>query len=123
MIVGIGIDMIEIERAKKACQKKAFLTRCFSVREQELIKNNYEKAAGNWAVKESVGKCLGVGITGFELYEVEVLRNEKGKPYIELSGKALKLSQEMGIDHIHVSISNTKVYAIAYVICEKAEEH
>ncbi len=119
MIVGIGTDLIEIERVKKACIKPAFFTRCFSIREQKLIGNNMIKAAGNWAVKESVGKSFGTGISGFELYEIEVLRDERGKPYVELSGHARKIMEELKIDTIHVSISNTVEYAVAYVISER----
>ncbi len=119
MIIGIGTDLIEIERVKKACESQAFYTRCFSIKEQNLIGDNFSKAAGNWAVKEAVGKSFGTGISGFGLNEIEVLRNEKGKPYVVLTGKAKLKSQELGIDKIHVSISNTKEYALAYVISER----
>ncbi|MFI3170866.1 MAG: holo-ACP synthase [Eubacteriales bacterium] len=123
MIVGIGTDLIEIERVRKACQKQAFYTRCFSVREQELIKENMSKAAGNWAVKESIGKCFGTGISGFQLNEIEVLRDKKGKPYVELYGSAQNLCAQLEIDTIHVSITNTEDYAIAYVIAERNRDY
>ncbi len=119
MIVGIGTDLVEIERVKKACKKSVFFTRCFSVREQELIQDNMGRAAGNWAVKEAVGKSFGTGISGFELYEIEVLRAQNGKPYVELSGRAKLLMEELQIDTIHVTITNTDKYALAYVISER----
>lgn len=119
MIVGIGTDLIEIERVKKACEKPSFFTRCFSIKEQKLIGENWVKAAGNWAVKESVGKSFGTGISGFGLNEIEVLRDEYGKPYVELKGRALEMQEERNIDVIHVSISNTKEYALAYVVSER----
>lgn len=119
MIVGIGTDLVEIERVKKACKKSVFFTRCFSVREQELIQDNMSRAAGNWAVKEAVGKSFGTGISGFGLNEIEVLRNHNGKPYVELTGSAKLLMDKLQINTIHVSITNTDTYALAYVISER----
>ncbi len=118
MIVGIGIDLIEIKRVEKACKNKTFFTRCFSIREQKLIGENYSRAAGNWAVKEAVGKVFGTGISGFELTDIEVLRDEKGRPYCELKNQALIISENLNISKLHVSITNTKEYAAAYVIGE-----
>ena len=82
MISGIGTDMIEIQRIVKACQKQAFLMRCFSMEELKFVRNDPIKAAGNWAVKEAVGKAFGTGISGFEMNEIEVLREKNGRPYV-----------------------------------------
>ena len=71
MILGVGTDMIEIERVRKACEKQAFFTRCFSIREQELIRGHMEKAAGNFAVKEAVAKVFG---TDLPASDQEILR-------------------------------------------------
>lgn len=119
MIVGIGTDLVEIKRVEKACLSSAFFTRCFSIREQELIGTNMDKAAGNWAVKEAVSKSFGTGISGFDMNEIEVLRDDRGKPYVELIGRARDKQQELNIDFIHVSISNIKEYALAYVVSER----
>lgn len=118
MIVGIGVDLIEIERVEKSCQREHFFARCFSIEERELIGGNYTTAAGNWAVKEAVAKSFGTGVVGFELTDIVVLRNHKGAPYVELKNGALDIANNLEIKHIHVSISNTKDHAIAYVICE-----
>ena len=118
MIVGIGTDMIEIQRIKKACEKEAFFVRCFTKRERELIDKNYARAAGNFAVKEAVSKVFGTGIKGFELIDIEVLRDELGKPYVNLYRNAFQIAQNNKIAKLHISISNTKDYALAYVIGE-----
>ena len=118
MIVGIGTDIIEVDRIRKACSKQAFLMRCFTDEEILYIKDNYERAASNFAVKESVAKSFGTGFRGFEFIDIEVLRDELGKPYVNLYGGALKKAKELNIDVIHVTISNVKEYAIAYVIAE-----
>lgn len=118
MIVGIGIDMIEIERVVKACEKEAFLLRVFTSGERELITKDKQKAADNFAVKEAVAKVFGTGFRGIELQEIEVLRNPQGKPYVNLHGKAKILAQNMGIETIHVSITNTKEFASAFAVGE-----
>ena len=119
MITGIGVDLIEVARVRKACEKDSFLRRCFTVREQELIQTDKNKAADNFAVKEAVAKMFGTGFRSFSLSDIEVLRDSAGKPYVILHGAAEELAKEQGITAIHVSISNTKEYANAFVVGEK----
>lgn len=121
MIIGIGIDLIEVERVEKACEKEHFLTRCFTEREIDLIREDKRKASDNFAVKEAISKAFGTGVHGFELNEMEVLRDELGCPYAILYGNALKIAKERGITKIHVSISNTKIYSNAFVVAEGKE--
>lgn len=122
MIIGIGIDLIEIERIKKACVKEAFLLRSFTLREREYINNRPEQAAGNFAVKEAVSKAMGTGFRGISLNEIEVLRDSLGKPYVNLYGRAAEKAEAMGIRRWHISITNTKTLASAYVIGEGVGE-
>lgn len=118
MIIGIGTDLIEIQRIKKACAREAFFVRCFTDKERELIGKNYTKAAGNFAVKEAVSKVFGTGIRGFELIDIEVLRDELGRPYVNLYRNALIIAKKNKITKLHVSISNTKDFVLAYVVGE-----
>lgn len=118
MITGIGVDLIEIDRVVKACQKEGFLKRYFTEKELELIRPAIKKAADNFAVKEAVAKMLGTGFRGFTLSDIEVLRNEEGKPYVNLYGSAAEMAKKQGINSIHVSISNTKEYSNAVAIGE-----
>ena len=122
MIIGIGIDLIEIERIKKACAKEAFLLRSFTSAELEWIGGRAERAAGNFAVKEAVSKAMGTGFRGMSLNEIEVLRDDLGKPFVRLYGRAGAKAEALGIARWHVSISNTKTLATAYVIGEGVEE-
>lgn len=122
MIIGIGIDLIEIERIKKACAKEAFLLRSFTSAEIECIGGRAERAAGNFAVKEAVSKAMGTGFRGMSLNEIEVLRDDLGKPFVRLYGQAGAKAAALGIARWHVSISNTKTLAEAYVIGEGVEE-
>lgn len=118
MVTGIGVDLIEVERVVKACKKDSFLKKYYTDREIELIQIDINKAADNFAVKEAVAKMLGTGFRTFLPREVEVLRDSLGKPYVTLHGKAAKLGASQGLTDIHVSISNTKEYANAFVIGE-----
>ena len=119
MIFGIGTDLIEVARVEKACEKESFLNRVFTKAEQELITGNFQRAAGNFAVKEAVVKAFGTGFGKIAPIEIEVLREPSGKPYVVLYGEAKAFQLSLGIAAIHVSISNTKEFATAYVIAEQ----
>lgn len=121
MILGIGIDLIETERIKKACAKEAFLIRYFTLEERALINARPETAAGNFAVKEAVVKAFGTGFRGIEPGDIEVLRDGYGRPFVKLYGGADRQAELMGIEKIHVSVTNTKTYAAAYVVAEGKE--
>jgi len=118
MIIGIGNDMIEIERVRKACSKATFLTRCFTIEEINSFGEKPISLAGNFCVKESVAKAFGTGFRDFSLIDIEVLRDELGKPYVNLYGKAKELAVGLGIKRIHVSICNLKELAEAVVVLE-----
>lgn len=92
MIIGIGVDIIEIERVRQAIQNnKNFLSKLFTEREIDyfISRNmNSEVIAGNFAAKEAVSKALGTGIRGFSFKDIEILRNELGKPEVILHNGA-----------------------------------
>ncbi|MFR5602080.1 MAG: holo-ACP synthase [Lachnospiraceae bacterium] len=118
MILGVGIDRIEIERVKKACEKEAFLLRIYTEEERRQAMGNAAKLAGDFAVKEAVAKTLGTGFTTFLPGDIEVLRDEKGKPYVTLYRGAKKQAESLGMTRIHVSITNTSAYAQAFAVGE-----
>ncbi len=119
MVYGLGNDLIEIKRVKKACEKEAFLLRYFTEEEILYTKKNSRMLAGNFAVKEAVSKSFGTGFLGFMPKDVEVLRDERGKPFVNLYGKAKNMMEEQGITRIEVTISNTQEYAMATAIALK----
>ncbi len=119
MIRGIGVDIVEVARVARAVENIAFCTRFFSERENEYFKRknyNPETVAGNFAAKEAFSKALGTGLSGFNLKDVEVLRNNKNAPYIALS---TELERVLEGARAMVSISHEKEYAIAYVVIEE----
>ncbi len=122
MIVGIGVDMVEIQRIKKACEKEAFLLRYFTSGEVKIIAGSLARIAGNFAVKEAVVKAFGTGFGKVSPEEIEVLRDPLGKPYVVLYGQARILAHELGISRFHVSLTDTKELVQAFVVAEGEKE-
>ena len=125
MIVGTGIDLIEIERVKAAHKKHGdrFIKRLFTQQEAGycLKKSDpYPSLAGRFAAKEAVIKSFSHGFGGrWKWVQIEVVREMSGKPTIRLTGILEKLRLERGIDSIHLSIAHSKRDATATVLLEK----
>lgn len=119
MITGIGVDLIEIRRVETACRKDGFLKRYYTGREIELVNSDSKKASDNFAVKEAVVKMFGTGFREISPIDIEVLRDDLGKPYVNLYGKAKDFAEQQQIARIHVSITNTKDYSNAFVVGER----
>ncbi len=121
MIIGIGCDIVKVARIYEACKNDRFLNEYFSKDEAEFLrkkKNVAPSAANNFAAKEAFSKALGTGVRGFSICEVEVLRDELGKPYVRLCGKAKSICKELGVENIHITLSNTDDDAVAFVVLE-----
>ncbi len=126
MIYGVGTDIVKIDRLEQIFQKnQSFLERFFTEKEQKLIRSRKRisvTAAMNFAGKEAVSKAFRTGITSqVHLEEIEILREETGAPYVVLYGETLEYAQSCGINEIHISLSDTSEYAIAYAIAECKE--
>lgn len=126
MIIGIGVDIIEIERVRQAIRNnKNFLSKLFTEREIDyfISRNmNSEVIAGNFAAKEAVSKALGTGMRGFSFKDIEILRNELGKPEVILHNGANLIGNKLVGNNnslrIHLSISHNNSSAIAYSVLE-----
>lgn len=116
MIVGIGVDSIEIARVVHACQKEHFCRRVFSEAEIAQFDRTKRRAASDFAGKEAVVKVFGTGFDGVEAHEIEILRKENGAPYVRLSGKAESMAHQLGIQKIMISITNTKETVTAFAV-------
>ena len=120
MIVGIGNDIIEIERIEKAISKEGFRNKIYTQRELENIKkrgNRAETYAGVFSAKEAISKAIGTGVREFSLTDLEILNDDLGKPYVVVSEKLDKIIKSKKEDYkIEISISHSKKYAIAIAI-------
>lgn len=139
MIYGIGIDLVEVSRFKKWIKDENLILRYFNEKEMSekdifKVSNSAEKSdlserqlsamsqhyAVRFAAKEAFSKALGTGLSGFDLRDVYVLKEESGKPYIALGQSAQKVFDEKCPGaKIFLSLSHEKEYAIANVIIEK----
>ena len=122
MIIGIGTDIVEINRIEKVIMRtSSFIEKSFTNNEIEYFKLKGLKGnviAGNFAAKEAISKALGTGFRGFGLQDIEILRDELGKPVANLSYKIYKLL-DIKEFKIHVSISHSNENAIAYAVLEE----
>ncbi|RDY23563.1 holo-ACP synthase [Romboutsia maritimum] len=119
-ILDIGVDVIEIERIKKAISKNAkFIDKIFTEREIEYFESKGFKAesiAGNFAAKEAVSKSIGKGIRGYDFKDIEILRNELGKPIVKTYNNLERICIDYNVLEIKISISHCKEYAVANAI-------
>lgn len=123
MIVGIGTDLIEVERvAHKTGERPGFRELVFSPAEIsycETMTNKYEHYAARFAAKEAFLKAMGTGWrTGTAFNEIEVYNDEEGRPHIRLLGTTAATAERMNIGKIFVSLSHLKSMACAMVIIE-----
>ncbi|MCR5690886.1 MAG: holo-ACP synthase [Eubacterium sp.] len=121
MLVGIGVDSVEISRVIKACEKEHFFHKIFSEREREQMDPKRKRAASDFAGKEAVVKVFGTGFTGIRAGDIEILRHPNGQPYVVLQGSALDKAKELGIDEIKISITTTKELATAFAVGIRVE--
>ena len=121
MVIGIGTDIIEIARIEAAINNnKNFIKKVFTEKEIEMFnKRNMrsEVIAGNFAAKEAISKALGTGIRGFSLIDIEVLRDEFGKPVAYLNNVIENIINKKY--KLNISISHNKTSAIAFAILEE----
>ncbi len=126
MIIGLGTDIVEISRIKKAVEKggEAFLQKVYTCREisayKERNRSGFAYLSGRWAAKEALAKALGCGIgENCSLTDVDIIETASGAPALILSGNAKKYAGNLGVNNIFVTISHEECYAVATVLLEK----
>lgn len=124
MIVGLGVDITEVDRIQAAIERRgrAFLERLFTpseIRYCEKHRNRAERFAGRFAAKEAAMKALGTGwARGVRWVDIEVVREPSGKPTLKLSGKTRAIADGLGVKNIAVTITHDGNTALAQVIFE-----
>jgi holo-[acyl-carrier protein] synthase len=124
MILGVGIDMIEVKRVmEKIDRGNGFREKIFSAQEIafcEARKNKGENYAARFAAKEAFLKATGLGLTlSHQLCDIEVCNDPNGKPFMTLGGTFRDKAIELHWNKIHVSISHLQDVACAVVILEQ----
>lgn len=123
MINGTGVDIIDIPRIKKMVDKdNPFIEKLFTETETRYCESKFRKEihyAARFAAKEAFFKALGTGWRGgMKWTDISIENDTLGKPGITLYGKTLEYFKEKKLERIHLSISHTKEYAVAFVIIE-----
>jgi holo-[acyl-carrier protein] synthase len=122
MILGIGIDVIQVERIRRWGAIPGLYERYFHPQELEMAKRNGPTAvlslAARFAAKEAFGKALGTGLYGIQLRDINVVNDPHGKPELVLEGKALEIFRKLGGKKVHVSLTHEEDYALAMVVLE-----
>src|SRR5437899_9111431 len=126
MILGIGIDIIEVHRIQASYEKfgERFLNRILHPNEIAYCLSHKAPGpflAARFAAKEAISKAFGTGI-GAQLawQDIEVVRRESGEPYVVLHGNGQKLLAERGGRVVLISLSHTQAHASAVAILESA---
>ncbi|HEX4021407.1 MAG TPA: holo-ACP synthase [Acidobacteriaceae bacterium] len=124
MIVGTGIDLVEIARVAKIIDRypARFLERIYLPGEMQYClrkRSSAESFAARFAAKEAAAKALGTGIQhGVGWKDIEVIREPGGRPGLLLHGRAAQIAARMRVRTMALSITHTTVYALAQVLFE-----
>lgn len=119
MILGVGIDVVDVERLAQRLKRVPRLReRLFTPIERD---EPVESLAARFAAKEAVAKVLGAP-PGLSWQEAEIRRGAFGKPELVLSGRAAQLAREMGITSLHVSLSHDAGIATAVVVADGKDQ-
>lgn len=123
MLLGIGVDICEVQRFDRLSEDEFFLKRIFTEDEINFcnrIKRKSECFAARFAAKEAFLKAIGIGIgEGVSFLEIEVKKDKSGKPYFGIYGGTYETLKKLGGAEIHLSLSHEKSAAIAFVVISK----
>jgi holo-[acyl-carrier protein] synthase len=119
-IAGLGVDIVEIDRMRDALARRPRMKeRLFSEDEREYCEKRNKPEihyALRFAAKEAVLKALGTGFSGMRFRDVEVVRDERGRPTPKLSGRAAAVAEAAGVVEMHLSLSFTHATAVASAV-------
>jgi holo-[acyl-carrier protein] synthase len=114
----VGVDIIEIDRIKKAISHwgDSFLNRVYTESELKLYRDKPSSLAARFSGKEAVIKAL--GSESVYLRDIEILADTNGKPHVKLYGSASRRAEDMGLENLSISLSHCREYAVACAVGE-----
>ena len=127
MILGVGLDLIEVARFERDVIRHGdgFLEELFSPREIAYcqgMRRPYPFYAARFAAREALFKALGTGRDGAMGWrDAEVDKESSGKPFLVLGGETRRVAEGMGVTRVHLSLTHTEEYAVATVVLEGEE--
>ena len=116
--IGVGIDIIEVERVRKVYEHhgERFLKRVYSEHEIRQCRGKATRLAGRFAAKEAISEALGTGLRGVAWHEMEIVQLRSGRPTVTLHGRAKIRAEQLGISAFDVSIADLAQFSIAIAI-------
>ena len=120
----VGIDVLDVDRMLKLCDKNTFYNKYFTTKETEFLMaikkdRRAQVLAGYYSLKEAFLKACGIGIgRGIDLKDIEIGYTELGRPVINLSESAKMEFNKLGFSKVSCSISDTQKVAVAICIVE-----
>ena len=125
MIVGIGVDDVDIDRFAQSLERTpSLVARLFTAGERAYASAAQpamatQRYAARFAAKEAVLKALGAGLGACGFHDIEVVRDEaSGAPSVLLHGAAATLAAERGATSLHLTMTHTETRATAFVVAE-----
>lgn len=126
MIVGLGVDIVEIDRMRLALERHPRMKeRCFSEVERAYCDGRARPEvhyALRFAAKEAVLKAIGTGFAGMRFTDIEVEKDDHGRPVPVLHGRAAETARSLGVAEMHLSLSFTHATAVASAVALSAAE-
>lgn len=113
MVVGLGIDLVEVARIKKAMENPRFVYKILTDREREYCGQNAMRVAARWAAKEAIYKALGV--QNLSWLDLEVLPDELGAPRVTILNKHFDTRRL----RLNVSLTHERSHAAAVAVVER----
>ena len=121
VIIGVGIDVVPVDRfAESLIRTPGLRDRLFTAEEQRTPRGGVrtgESLAARFAAKEAVAKALGAPY-GMAWHDAEVLSESSGRPVLEMRGTVRARADELGVNHVHLSLSHDAGIASAVVVAE-----
>ncbi len=121
-MIGIGVDVVEIERFRRSLQRTPSMReRLFTAVELDYVAAKADPVpslAARFAAREAVMKSLGLGLGAFGFHDVWVERSDAGAPSLAFTGRAAELAMSAGVSRWHVSLTHSDLVAVAYVVAE-----
>ena len=119
-IKGIGTDIVSVQRIATVLARNPNLAlRVLTAQEYQRFQQHAKPAAflaKRWAAKEAAAKALGTGIGRVSFQHIHIGRTSAGQPTLQFTEWAQSRANELGVDEAHLSLSDERDYAIAYVI-------
>lgn len=122
MTVGIGVDVVDIERFRASLARTpTMMRRLFTDTELAYVEPKVDPVpslAARFGAREAVMKALGVGLGSFGFHDVWVERTEAGVPELKFAGRAAQLAHDAGVTRWHLSLTHSATSAIAFVVAD-----